>query len=209
MRDFFIQYANIAEAIQKTFGSGCEVVLHDLKTPAHSLIYIVNNTVTGRQVGDSFSQLVNLMYSKELANNHIANYYFRAPNGKLIKSSTVFLFDGDGELEGAMCINCDTSRILEQIGFLQSLLPNCSEIQRTEGIDDEIHVKQMVTSLIDSILRDCDPQHMSRDARIEKIRFMEEKGIFLMKGAIEHVADQMGINKVTVYGYLDEIRGKR
>ena len=209
MREFFIQYANIAEIIQKTFGSECEVVLHDLKMPEHSVIYVVNNTVTGREIGDSFSQLVNVMYSKQLANNYIDNYYFRAPNGKLIKSSTVFLFGDDGDLEGAMCINCDTSRILDQIGFLQAFLPNCSEIQKTEGVHDEVHVKQVVTSLIDSILRDSDVQHLSRDARIEKIRFMEEKGIFLMKGAIEHVAEKMGINKVTVYGYLDEIRGKR
>ena len=38
---------------------------------------------------------------------------------------------------------------------------------------------------------------------------MEQKGIFLVKGAIDKVALRMGISKVTVYSYLDEIRNRR
>ena len=35
------------------------------------------------------------------------------------------------------------------------------------------------------------------------------KGIFLMKGSIEKAAEKLGVNKVTIYSYLDEVRGKR
>ena len=38
---------------------------------------------------------------------------------------------------------------------------------------------------------------------------MEEKGIFLMKGSVEKAAEVLSVNKVTIYSYLDEIRGKR
>jgi predicted transcriptional regulator YheO len=41
------------------------------------------------------------------------------------------------------------------------------------------------------------------------ICFMDEKGVFLVKGAIEKVAASMGLSKVTIYSYLDEIRGKK
>ena len=37
---------------------------------------------------------------------------------------------------------------------------------------------------------------------------LEEKGIFLMKGSVEKAAEELGVNKVTIYSYLDEIRGK-
>ena len=40
------------------------------------------------------------------------------------------------------------------------------------------------------------------------IRFMDDKGIFLVKGAIDKVAACMGLSKVTIYGYLDTVRGK-
>lgn len=38
------------------------------------------------------------------------------------------------------------------------------------------------------------------------IRFMETRGVFLVKGAIDRVSEKLGISKVTVYSYLDEIR---
>ena len=38
--------------------------------------------------------------------------------------------------------------------------------------------------------------------------FMDDKGIFLVKGAIDKVAACMGLSKVTIYGYLDTVRGK-
>lgn len=38
---------------------------------------------------------------------------------------------------------------------------------------------------------------------------MDEKGIFLVKGSIDKVANFMGVSKVTVYSYLDAIKGKR
>ncbi len=43
----------------------------------------------------------------------------------------------------------------------------------------------------------------------KKIRFMDEKGLFLMKGSVEKAAEKLGVGKVTIYSYLDEVRGKR
>ena len=41
----------------------------------------------------------------------------------------------------------------------------------------------MVSSLIDHILKDISLDS-TREERVEKIRFMENKGIFLMKGSV-------------------------
>ena len=38
---------------------------------------------------------------------------------------------------------------------------------------------------------------------------MDSRGVFLVKGAIDRVAEKLQISKVTVYSYLDEVRGKR
>lgn len=37
---------------------------------------------------------------------------------------------------------------------------------------------------------------------------MQERGIFQVKGAIDQVAKKLGINRVTVYSYLDELKKK-
>ena len=47
---------------------------------------------------------------------------------------------------------------------------------------------------------------MNREEKVLAIRFMEQKGLFLIKGVVDKVAARMGISKVTVYSYLDEIR---
>ena len=49
---------------------------------------------------------------------------------------------------------------------------------------------------------------MNRDQKIDLIRFMYAKGIFLIKGSTDKVADRMNISRVTVYSYLDEIKKK-
>ena len=205
-------YIPLAQMLVQTLGPDCEVVLHDLDHPAHSVIYVENPTVTNRKVGESFDQLVRqVILSDDLKENFVANYYFTAPNGKHIRSSSLLIKDEAGHLTGAMCINLDTTRITQSLSFLRSLLP--PEAKKEPGIPQEpgkdAHVSVMIENLMDNILGPGDLQHLTREERLEKIRFMDEKGLFLMKGSVEKAAEKLGVGKVTVYSYLDEVRGKR
>ncbi len=215
-------YIDLAKMIVETFGDDCEVVLHDLSDIEHSVVYVENPKVTGRVVGESFDQLIKkVILSKELKNNHVSNYYFKSKNNKLIRSSTLLIRDNDNNLNAALCINIDTSKITDQINSLIALLPNSKDMflknleeesidYNIELDDDSLTVKQMIITLIDNILKDSiNPKDLSRDQKIEKIRFMDNKGIFLMKGSVDIVADKLGVNKVTIYSYLDIVRGKR
>ena len=70
-------------------------------------------------------------------------------------------------------------------------------------------VTTIINNLIDNIIGDTDVSQLKRKDNLELVEFMEQKGIFLVKGAIDKVALRMGISKVTVYSYLDEIRNRR
>ena len=213
IKPILAQYIPIAQVIAKTFGDGCEVVLHDLENPRQSVVYTANNTVTGRQVGQSFDRLVpQVILSDDLDNDMVTNYYFRTAEGKLVKSSTVLLRDFDGKVVGAMCINLDTTPITRQVEWLQALLPGIGEESPSgqEGAADEVsHVSQVVTDLIDKIIGDKDVSRLRREEKLELIRCMDQKGICLMKGAVDQVGSRMGSSRVTVYSYIDEVRGKR
>ena len=206
-------YVPIAQMLVQTFGNDCEVVLHDLDCPAHSVVYVENPSVTGRKVGDSFDQLVRqVILSDELKEDFVANYYFTAPNGKRIRSSSLLIKDAGGHLTGALCINLDTTKVTEQIAFLQSFLPAAPQSAgkaEEEPASAPAHVSVMIENLMDKILADCDAKNLSREERIRRIRFMDEKGLFLMKGSVERAAEKLGVGKVTIYSYLDEVRGKR
>ncbi len=213
MKSILIPYVSIAEMLACTFGEDCEVMLHDLDTPEHSVVYVANGMVTGRSIGDSFDQLVRqVILSNDLQEDFVANYYFTAPNGKLIRSSTLLIKSQDGHLEGALCVNLDTTRLIRQITFLQSFLPaqETAKLDRQEETEpaDE-HVAVMIEKLMDGIIGADSGVALTREERIKKVRFMDSKGIFLMKGSVEKAAEKLGVNKVTVYSYLDEARGKR
>lgn len=207
-------YVAMAELLAETLGEDCEVVLHDLSIPEHSVVYVANGCVTGRKVGENFEHLVRqVILSEQRRDDYVANYYFKAGK-KLVRSSTLLIREAEGKLAGALCINLDTTRVAEQIRYLQRFLPPPPAPRAAKQADareappsDEIAA--MVMSLIENIIGDKPVHLLERSERIEKIRFMEQKGIFNVKGSVEQVAAKLGINKVTVYSYLDEIKRKR
>ena len=212
IKPILAQYIPLAHMIAQTIGDDCEVVLHDLENPQQSVVYIVNNRVTGRQVGQSFDHLVpQVILSKKLDHDIVKNYYFHTADGRLIKSSTALLKDFGGKVVGALCINIDTTKISQQIEWLQSLMPGSEENAAPAEVSQEelTHVSEIVTDLIDKIIGNKDMARLRREEKLELIRFMDQRGIFLLKGAVDQVGSRMGISRVTVYSYIDEVRGKK
>lgn len=207
MNPILTPYISMADMLVETFGKSCEVVLHDLNDPEHSVVHVAGN-VTDHQVGQNFEHLVKeVMLSKQLNNDYVANYYFET-KGKLIRSSTQLIFDQNHQLVGALCINIDTTPITDQIAYLNALLPNLNPSKQAEQTA-ELPLSDMVENLMEKILNGRAAETMTRDEKIEKVRFMEQKGLFLMKGSIDKAAEKLGVNKVTIYSYLDEVKGKR
>ena len=202
-------YIPVADMIARTWGAECEVVLHDVADPEHSVVYVVNGHVTGREIGQSFEHFVkSAMEQGDTNEDFVANDFFRK-KGKLIRTSAAMIRDDEGKLIGALCINIDMTRMLQQAEYIQSFLPQVKEKTTVKKDVSPDRVEDMVFSLIDNILADCETSALSREERIAKIRFMDTRGIFQLKGSIEQVAERLGVNKVTGYSYLDEVRGKR
>jgi predicted transcriptional regulator YheO len=208
VRDELMKYAPIADAIAQTFGDHCEVVLHDLTTPQSSVIYTVNNHVTGRMVGQSFNHIITqVLLSKKFHNDVVANYKTQTEDQRSIKSTTVLLRDQKGEAIGALCINYDVQPLLQ----IQEFLSNFTHVEE-ETIRDEVellgNMQEIANNLIQQIIGDSNVDKMSRAKKLEIVSFMDEKGVFLIKGAIEKVAESLQVSKVTIYSYLDQIRSE-
>ncbi len=199
-------YIPIANLIAQTFGKNCEVVLHDLSIPQNSVVYTVNNHVTGRQVGQPFEHLIkDVLLSKNFENDCTANYRTTTVAGKKIKSSTALLRDAKGEVIGALCVNYDLSPLNDMKILLDEFMDTQQEkIEATvEPFDNVIEI---VEDLINKMIGNSSVTTLKRKDKIELIQFMDKKGVFLIKGAIEKVAEKLNISKVTVYSYLDAIK---
>lgn len=200
-------YFRVADCIVGMFGKDCEVAVHDLTNPRNSVVYVANGTVTGRKVGQSFDHLVRLvLFDKNFKNDYLCNYKFETESGKKIISSSVLIREKD-EVIGMLCINCDAT--------VRKSVPNiCGLVEEPKEHDSEEKeiagdVMAIIDELIISIIGDVDAKNLNRRQCVELIQFMDEKGIFLVKGAIDKVAGLMGVSKVTIYSYLDEAKGKR
>jgi len=206
-------YIPVANIIVKTFGKNCEVVLHDLTQPKKSVIYAANVDVTGRQIGQSFDHLIKMvLLNKDFKDDYVVNYFFETNEGKKIKSSSALIRDADGEVIGMLCINYDltlSNLLQEELDGFFGNISETKEIKESEEYDLNQDVISIIDNLIDKIVKDTDVSQLTRKDSLEIIRFMDEKGIFLVKGSIDKVASYMGVSKVTIYSYLDTVRGKR
>ena len=101
----------IVQTISMTFGKNCEVVLHDLSSSQHSIIAIENGHITGRKIGEPITDFALAAwrqngFGKE-KEDKIVNYKTKTKDGRILKSSSVFIRDEKNKIIGCFCINYD------------------------------------------------------------------------------------------------------
>ena len=104
----------VAAGIAAQFGSNCEVAIHDLsRDPDRSIVFIANGHVSGRKVGDGASNVVmeQLRTQDPEPKDHLC-YLTKTPDGKILKSSTVYIRDRKGKVSAILAINYDISRLM-------------------------------------------------------------------------------------------------
>lgn len=211
VKDSLKPYVAVCETIGKTFGDQCEVVLHDLSKPESSIVYIVNPKITDRKIGESFDYLMNKVLLKEkFKDDTLINYNFIANNGAKIRSSTVFLRDVNKKIIGAICINIKIDMFLEMEKMLSYF--TSKSLESTGKISFDIEDIRCIDDIVDDVIEKIipeNPSQLSKDRKLEIIKFLDEKGVFNSKGSIDKVANQLGISKVTVYSYMDELKKDR
>jgi len=203
------RYIPIADAIAQTFGENCEVVLHDLTFPQSSIFYIVNNHVTGRKIGQSFDSIITqVLLSKKFNNDIAANYKKVTDDNKVLKSTTVIIRNSEGEAIGALCINYDLAE-MNVVKEYTNKFTDLEEKPTEKEVEVFGNIMEIVEDLIDCIIDESKVEKMGRNRKLEIVKFMDEKGMFLIKGVMDEVAEKLKISKVTLYSYLDIVRSQK
>ena len=201
-------FIRISQTIVKTFGSKCEVVIHDFKDVASSVIHVSGN-VTNREIGAPLTDLV-LGVLRQYGDKAEDMPFYRntSKDGKILKSSTTFIKDSQGGVIGAFCVNFDITEILGYSSFIEELT-NIHEPANDHKETFASSMNETVESFLEKTIKKMGkiPQAMNRREKIDLIIQLEEKGAFLIKGAVEIIAKGMGASKFTVYAYLKEARG--
>jgi len=65
-------------------------------------------------------------------------------------------------------------------------------------------VRRMVDQIIAEMGRDM--SDLSREEKQQVVRTLNDRGAFALRGAVEEVADMMGVSRITIYNYLSATR---
>ncbi len=195
----------VVEGIAKMFGENCEVVLHSLEDPSHSIIKIANGHVTGREVGFPITNFAMEILKNEtlLKNDSTDVYYTKSKGSKVIRSISIVIRNENHKPIGLLCINFDLSAPLYSFirEFSSSSNAKIEEPERfTTNVEELVN-----TSLAEAISKVNAQKGISNTNKNKLIVFeLFNKGIFSIKGAIDLVAKEMGISRYTVYNYIRE-----
>lgn len=203
----------LIDNIGKLLGEKCEILLHDFSNGLDStILHIVNGKLSGREVGGCPTSVVFEHYT-ELGEmeNELSSYFTRMPDGRLVKSSSTFLKDKDGNVIGAVCINLDVSEMAGVSKQIMSFLGSCEEHQQKMVNENfAIDVNMLMEDYLDQVQADIGKpaREMNKQEKLAALTYLESKGILQIVKANVRLCDFFGISKFTLYNYLNEIHGQ-
>jgi len=199
--------SQLAQGIAAQFGPHCEVAVHDLTRDAEgTILAIENGHVTGRKVGDGASKIVLEALREPEGLEDQLGYRTRTPDGRILKSSSIYIRDEEERLVALLGINYDITAMLHAVGVLEQF---GATAQGEEAEDETEMIFSNVDALLDQLIENSweyvgkPVAMMGKEDKIRAIRYLDSKGAFLIKKAGDRISKFYDISKYTLYNYLD------
>jgi predicted transcriptional regulator YheO len=197
------RWGPVLDCIADLFGPNAEVVLHDAHHPDRSVVMIRNGHITGRAVGAPLTDLGFFMLRESAKRiDTLGVYYSRTASGDQLKCNAANLRDEQGNIEGILCINV---KVHDE--------PVASSRVNGNGLVE--HYWTEPAKVIEDMVADACQKagnhagSLSREQKLELIRAMDARGVFLARSAVAKVSSAFGIATPTVYKYVRIVRSSR
>lgn len=195
----------IATAIGRMFPGLCEVVLHDLRRPDNA-IRVIENNLSGRNVGDSATELGLRRIADPSNPSVIQNYPNQFADGRPAKSTSIGIKNAQGRYIAALCLNLDVSTLSPMTRTLANLV--ATEVEHRgkalETLRDRTARELREAIETYAAERAASPRALSREAKKELVRQLHHDGYFDSRSSTETIADLLGVSRSTVYNYAKQ-----
>ncbi|HAS1786084.1 MULTISPECIES: helix-turn-helix transcriptional regulator [Enterobacter] len=202
------------EALAGTLSANQEIVLHNLTTPDRSVIKIVNGHVSGRKAGDNllsgpekdkgFALL--LKKSEDSTPVTVKNYKTVTASGRTLNSASTIYYSEEGVPLMAFCINIDTSPYDQMRKCLDAITGGPLPDSDPQDMNLGGIIEQSIQEIIDK--HSVPGKKVQKAQRLKIVAEMHAKGIFKMRGGVQHAAQALGVTRYTVYNDL-EVMGEK
>ncbi|BEP29909.1 helix-turn-helix transcriptional regulator [Helicovermis profundi] len=201
-------YIPLVNGLAETFGNNCEVVLHDFTNLQNSIVAIANGHITGRDIGSPMTELSLNKVTNGKTDKDSINYTEKSMDGRVLKSSTMFIKDEFEKVIGCFCLNFDITELVAARNVMNGIMKVTKENEYVKNIDNVNKVNDVLMDIVnDTIEAKGKPvAYLSKDEKVSIVQKLDNQGAFLIKGAIDYVAKVLCVSRYTIYNYLDEIR---
>ena len=196
----------VAKGVAETFGSNCEVVIHDFSNLEQSIVAIFNGHVTGRTLETKMTESILEKINLHQEGHDVYNYTGKSTLGRELKSTTTFIRNDANEIVGCMCINFDITDMLSARNIMNDL---CKVDEKEVEVIGEVNkINDVLYDIVENTIHKFGRPviYLTKDEKVSIVKDLEDKGVFLIKGAIDYVANALQVSRYTVYNYLDGIR---
>lgn len=200
----FSNLGQVADALAAQFAPFCEVVIHDLSHPDDSIVHIAGD-ITGRCIGGPMTDFVLGLLEQDDNPDDVVGYTAHAPDGKTLKSSTIFIRGEEGLPVGVFCINFDLSPLLSAGRELAQLTKAATSIEVNKSFSADVPnlLQEMIHKSLQRVLN-CN--HVSelndgigKEERRKVIADLEAQGAFRIRKATSIVAELFEVSRYTIY----------
>lgn len=204
---------SLVKGVANQFGESCEVVLLDLtqyEEYGSGLITLIENGhVTGRKIGDTGTNLGLEVIKGNNANGDKYNYLTKTKDGRMLKSTTMYIRNNENVPIGCICINFD----ITDLKMSESAIKKFIDLNSLKTDVNEVFVNN-VNDVLSVLIQEAEESVgkpvalMSREDKLKGIEYLDKKGAFLIKKSGDKVCEHYAISKYTLYNYLDTIRSE-
>ncbi|MDR3167128.1 MAG: helix-turn-helix domain-containing protein [Treponema sp.] len=208
------EYLPVMKFLSMVYDMDTEIVLTNMEKIIHVENPLNIHTRPGAPLGEreKFFFRDRSYHNKE----YIINYRALSANGDRLRSSTMFIRDDDGKLIGSLTISTRVEELLRMRNVVDLLINGAhSNFNINEPKDKSppvyenlsISVEDMVAETVNKGLAHSGVpvERLTPKEKKTIVHELDQKGIFMVKGAISIVAKRLSSSDATIYRYLQQL----
>lgn len=223
----FSSIADLLPFFSQILGREAEILLCDTQRILYAEHPISDRVNPGNPLGDMERSFIE--DGSYQTGQSVVNYRAMLPSGERLRSSTYFLKNKDGSLAGFLTINVRVENLIGVRDLVDKLIngesapssaPKTATLSRKTsakksaglppphmvGRYDEVYMATggIINTVIGENLKKfgVSAERLTTAERQQIVQELDQRGVFLVKGAVDEVAKLLGCAEVTIYRYL-------
>ena len=223
------QYKILVSFLGAALGPDYEIVLHDITSEPGQIIAIANSHISDREIGSPTTNaaLQMLAANSYKTNDYLFNYPVAADETHILRASTMFIKDQEGNPIGLLGINFDDRRyrnlcekLLSSIHpeefsqaknslSLEAPVPAETSPQQPDSLKEDfpMDISALMEKAFESATASLDTpiDRLNQQEKRDIVQKLQERGVFKLKGGIAFAAKNLSCSPATVYRYLGDM----